>query len=316
MAVSTTSNKKIYTGNGSQTVFPYDFKIFANADLQVIKYTIADETEETLVLDTDYNVSGAGDDAGGDVTLLIAAPTSAYRIIILRDLTVDQTMDLQESVSFPAENIEAAFDRGAMIDQQLQEQIDRCIKVPVTDTEDPPDYATLLANATEATEVAQVLAEAAQEAAETAQGLAESAASTAAADAAAEIAATIAEVSEGSLSFVLDGLGVEIVDGVAGDIQFPFACTLTGWSLLADQSGAIKVDLWKDTYANFPPTDADSITNGHEPEIAASGVKATDADIADWSDVTVDAGDVLRINVDSCTTITRCALVLNFTRTI
>lgn len=117
-----------------------------------------------------------------------------------------------------------------------------------------------------------------------------------------------------TITFIIDGGGSAITTGVKGDLEIPFACTLNMWTLLADASGAIKIDVWKDTYANFPPTDADSITNAHEPEIAASGVKAQDTDISDWSDVTVDAGDILRFNVDSCATITRVTLSIKATK--
>jgi hypothetical protein len=118
------------------------------------------------------------------------------------------------------------------------------------------------------------------------------------------------------VNFVIDGGGYEIPTGIQGDIMIDHACTITSWTLLADQSGAIKVDIWEDVYDNFPPLGAgedDSICNAHEPEIAASGVKAQDLDIADWSGEGLSAGSILRINVDSVTDITRCTLVLYLT---
>jgi hypothetical protein len=109
---------------------------------------------------------------------------------------------------------------------------------------------------------------------------------------------------------VFDGGGLEIADNKVVYINVPFDCTLTGWTLLGDVSGAIKLDVWKDTYANALPTNADTITNGHEPEIAASGIKNTDIDISDWTTVTCTAGDILAVSVDSCTTITWANLTL------
>jgi len=116
------------------------------------------------------------------------------------------------------------------------------------------------------------------------------------------------------INFVIDGAGVEITDGIKGDIRVPFACTVNAWTLLADASGAIVVDVWKDTLANFPPTNADSMCSGKEPTIAASGTNAEDTAITDWTTDDITAGDVLRFNVDSCTTITRCTLALKVTR--
>ena len=108
---------------------------------------------------------------------------------------------------------------------------------------------------------------------------------------------------------VIDGSGAPIVTGVKFDIYVPAKCTITKMTLLADQTGSIVIDLWKDTYANFPPTDADSITSTSEPEINA-GVKYQDESLTDWV-VDCEEGDIIRVNVDSCSTITRCILAGN-----
>ena len=130
-----------------------------------------------------------------------------------------------------------------------------------------------------------------------------------------EVASTGASGQVGEIVVCIDGGGSVISTGVKLDLQMKYACTLNNWTLLADQSGDIVIDVWVDTYANFPPTDADSITNGNEPEIPASGSKAEDTDISDWTDVNLSAGDCLRFNVDSCTTITRITLIMQTTRT-
>lgn len=96
--------------------------------------------------------------------------------------------------------------------------------------------------------------------------------------------------------------------------QIPFACTITGVFLLADQSGAIVIDIWKDSYANYPPTDADSITASAPPTISATN-KATDTTLTDWA-TSISAGDILGFNVDSCSSIKRCTLVLRVKRFI
>jgi len=117
------------------------------------------------------------------------------------------------------------------------------------------------------------------------------------------------------LIFIIDGGGSAIEAGNKGHLEVPFACTITGWTLAADQSGAIKIDVWRDTYANFPPANGDSLCNSHEPEIAASGDNAQDLDLADWTSVALVAGDWLAFYVDSCATITRVTLSLRVTKT-
>lgn len=112
------------------------------------------------------------------------------------------------------------------------------------------------------------------------------------------------------MTFAIDGAGAEITTGLKTCAVAKEKMTLTGWTLIADQNGAIKIDVWKDTYANYQPTNTDSMCNGHEPEIAASSNKAQDTDISDWTTVTVLAGDIVCVNVDSVSTITWAHLAL------
>lgn len=113
--------------------------------------------------------------------------------------------------------------------------------------------------------------------------------------------------------WVIDGGGSAITTGVKGDLQIPYAGTITGWRLLADQSGSIVIDVWKDTYANFPPTVADTIAGTEKPTL--SGVnKNEDTTLSTWT-TSVTAGDILRFNVDSATTVTRVTLEIFITRT-
>jgi hypothetical protein len=56
-----------------------------------------------------------------------------------------------------------------------------------------------------------------------------------------------------------DGQGAPIAVDTYCDIYVPFDCTITGVVMLAEQVGAIVVDVWADTYGNYPPTNADSI---------------------------------------------------------
>lgn len=125
------------------------------------------------------------------------------------------------------------------------------------------------------------------------------------------------ETQYSTINFIIDGGGSAITTGVKGDLVIDFACNIVSWTILADQSGAIKIDIWRDSYANFPPTDADTITNAHEPEIPASGASAQDTDLSDWitNPPAITAGQTLRFNVDSCTTITRATLALKVART-
>jgi hypothetical protein len=116
-----------------------------------------------------------------------------------------------------------------------------------------------------------------------------------------------------TITFVIDGGGSAITTGVKGYLEIPFACTITQATLLADVSGSIVIDVWKDTYANFPPVDAGSITASAPPTISAA-VKSQDATLTGWT-TSVSAGDILGFNVDSATTVTLATLSLKIART-
>lgn len=109
--------------------------------------------------------------------------------------------------------------------------------------------------------------------------------------------------------FILDGGGAAITTGVKLDLQVPDAFTLNSVTMLADQSGSITVDIWKDTYANFPPTNADTICGGDKPSIS-SATKSEKTDLSAWT-TSCAAGSILRLNVDSCSTITKCVIQLH-----
>lgn len=96
--------------------------------------------------------------------------------------------------------------------------------------------------------------------------------------------------------------------GVAGYLQVPKACTISKATLLARETGSIVVDIWKDTYANFPPTDADSIVAAAPPTIAAAQ-KSQDSTLTGWTKSLTD-GDILAFNVDSCAGITELLVSL------
>lgn len=102
---------------------------------------------------------------------------------------------------------------------------------------------------------------------------------------------------------IIEGNGSAIGTGVKGDISIPVTGTIVRVRLLADQNGNTVIDLWKDTYANYPPTVADTITAAAKPTLAAAN-KYEDTTLTGWVK-SVTQGDTLRVNVDSNATVTR-----------
>ena len=114
----------------------------------------------------------------------------------------------------------------------------------------------------------------------------------------------------GSIGMIIDGAGAVITTGLKGFIEIPFACTLQAVTLLADVAGSIVIDIWKDTYANYPPNVADTITAAAKPTITAA-LNSQDTTLTGWTTAVV-AGDILAFNVDSVATVTKVTLSLKF----
>jgi hypothetical protein len=115
-----------------------------------------------------------------------------------------------------------------------------------------------------------------------------------------------------NIAFLIDGGSSAITAGVKGDLQIPFAATITSWTILCDQSGSIVIDIWKDAYANYPPVVGDSITASAKPTVT-SATKATSSTLTGWT-TSIAAGDTLRFNVDSATTVVRATLLVTIVR--
>jgi hypothetical protein len=116
-----------------------------------------------------------------------------------------------------------------------------------------------------------------------------------------------------NLAFTIDGGGAVIATGlVPGHVLIPAGFEIVEWTLLADQTGSIVVDIWKDTYANYPPTVADTITAAAKPTISTA-VKGQSSTLTSWT-TTLAADDVLLFNVDSVTSIQSVTLFLKLER--
>lgn len=97
------------------------------------------------------------------------------------------------------------------------------------------------------------------------------------------------------------------------DIVVPFPAVITAVRLMGDQTGSVVVDIWKDSFASYPPTLADSITGSAKPTISAA-LKSVDTTLAGWT-TTLAAGDVLRFVIDSVSTFTRLTVAIEAVKT-
>jgi len=141
MTVSSTTVKNSYSGNGSNDTFVYGFKIFSASDLQVIIRS-ATGTETTKTLTTDYTLTGVGTASGGNVVFESSdIPTATETVVLIRAVPQTQAIDYIANDPFPAETHEEGLDRATMTTQQIQEELDRSIKISRTNTMTSTEFA-------------------------------------------------------------------------------------------------------------------------------------------------------------------------------
>ena len=118
---------------------------------------------------------------------------------------------------------------------------------------------------------------------------------------------------KGSINLTIDGSGGNIVPGDGGCVTMPYSGIITGWSIAADVSGSIVIDVWKDTYTNYPPVVGDSIAGTEKPTLS-SQIKNQDLTLTTWT-TAVSEGDIIKFNVDSSSTVNKVYLTIYINKT-
>lgn len=127
---------------------------------------------------------------------------------------------------------------------------------------------------------------------------------------------TVTNLTKGGAftSTVNAGLGGVISSGQKGYVYVPYDGIITGWSIFSDVVGSCVVDVWKDTYGNFPPTSGDSIAGNEKPTLT-SQISNRDLTLSSWT-TTISSGDVIGFNVEASPTgVTRINLIINVIKT-
>lgn len=121
MTVMTSYTPAVYQGNGTATVFPFPFRIFADTDLVVTRTEGTSST--TLTLGTGYTVSNQN-------VVLPSALLTGQTLVIQRVIpVVQETSFLNQGAFFP-EAHEDALDRAIMAIQEISYNGVRSLRMP------------------------------------------------------------------------------------------------------------------------------------------------------------------------------------------
>lgn len=173
MTVANNYHKISYIGNGSTKEFSFDFPVLENSSIKVYVSIEGVETEADV---SEYSVNISGN--GGSV-IFNTAPADNTVIAITRLTDQTQETPYKTSSGFPAVRIEEAFDKLTMMIQEQQAVLERCVKVQVTNNQEPQELIDEVFDkldlATVTGEAAIVAAKEAQDAAVDAKSSAETA---------------------------------------------------------------------------------------------------------------------------------------------
>lgn len=130
MTISSTTNRKEYTGNGVTTAFAFPYPFEASTDLRVFERTIATGAIVEKTAGTHFTVTGAGDPSGGTVTAT-TAPANTVNWIIVRDPARTQGVALVNGEKIDVEaSINDPLDALTLMVQRQNDRADRAIHAP------------------------------------------------------------------------------------------------------------------------------------------------------------------------------------------
>lgn len=143
MTVESAASKFTYNGDGIVTAFTTP-QFTVNTDITaVLRDALGVET--TWIESTDYTLTGAGDPNG--TLTATTAPATGETLVVFRDPPIVQGSDYPVGGPFPSTTVEQGFDLLTFVAQRLDEQFDRAITFPETDTGTNSDLPSTLARA-------------------------------------------------------------------------------------------------------------------------------------------------------------------------
>lgn len=138
MTIASAVSKVTLNGNGSTTSFPFGFKVWKAADLEV---SITDASGVVSVV-TNWGVA-LNPSGGGTVAYPTSGPPlpTGHKITIARSMDFLQDVDLVSGTRWDPEVVETALDRATAERQQLKERLDRAVAVPISSSTTPEQFA-------------------------------------------------------------------------------------------------------------------------------------------------------------------------------
>lgn len=150
MTVSNTTNRKVYPGNDSQTLFDFTFYVKNESTELFATVTDANGAETPLVLNVDFQVSTPStDETGGTIRYPISGTPliTGSKIAVYREIAEAQGTSFPSQGAFLLQVVEDTFDKLIHIIQQHSDQIDRSLVFGTASAQSGINVPEPLANA-------------------------------------------------------------------------------------------------------------------------------------------------------------------------
>jgi len=299
MTVTNAGNVTTAVGDGGTSAVPIPFYFLDDAEIEVTARTDATGAEAPWVLNTDYTLTGAGNEAGGTLNPITTRATGTT-LFIRRVAPFTQGADFPPAGAIPSAALEQALDKLTFQTQQLDEGLSRALTVPVTDGAASLVLPNAVARAGKALTfdgggvpttgaiddalTAAVASATASAAASASAAAASEAAAAASASAAANSAKTVFMVA------ITNEIDTVITGTAVITIRMPFAMTLTGVRaslVTASGAGAVTVDI-KEGGASVLSTPLTIDAGETTSTTAATPAVISDTALADDAEITFD----------------------------
>lgn len=146
LTIPENDRRERFLASAGQTVFSFDFPVYAPEDLDVRRFRNGVETVLTYGALADYTVTGAGLQGGGNITLTVGAQLNDL-IVIRSDQSESRASTYYGGGDLRAEAINADLNRFWIAQQQLRLALGQTLRLPVSDPQDAAELPTAASRA-------------------------------------------------------------------------------------------------------------------------------------------------------------------------
>jgi hypothetical protein len=131
MAINDNYAPDVSVGNGVTTVFTGSWKVINATYFKCLLRLVSTGAETLQAQGTDYTLTF--DDSGYSIEF-VTAPSALYEVVRYREVTIDQQNPYRTAKGFQGAVLENSLDKITAILQDLDKQIDSCLKFPLSET--------------------------------------------------------------------------------------------------------------------------------------------------------------------------------------